>query len=112
MEIVHADDLIVFREFDHNASVDSVMTEAKRCQTELHKWCKAKTCGSVRCVSSRCHSDSQVGQCGQTRCFVEWTRVRSLSYSHSVEGSSSAIFAMTSTRLAILGRLPVKRFLG
>ena len=41
VEIVYADDLNGFREFEHNASVDSVMTEAKRCQTELHKWCKA-----------------------------------------------------------------------
>ena len=42
MGIVHADDLNGFRELEHSASVDSVMTEAKRCQTELHKWGKAK----------------------------------------------------------------------
>ena len=41
VEIVHADDLNGFREFEHNASVDSVMSEAKKCQTELHKWSKA-----------------------------------------------------------------------
>ena len=38
VEIVYADDLNGFREFEHNVSVDSVMTEAKKCQTELHKW--------------------------------------------------------------------------
>ena len=41
VEIAHADDLNGFREFEHNSSVDSVMTEAKRCQAELHRWCKA-----------------------------------------------------------------------
>ena len=30
-----------FVEFEHSVSVDSVMTEAKKCQTELHKWGKA-----------------------------------------------------------------------
>ena len=34
--IVYADDLNGFKEFEHNASVDSVLTDAK-CQTELHK---------------------------------------------------------------------------
>ena len=43
VEIVHADGLNGFREFDHDASVDSVMSEAKKCQTELHKWCKHST---------------------------------------------------------------------
>ena len=41
VEIVYADDLNGFREFEHNVSVDSVMTEAKKCPTELHKWGKA-----------------------------------------------------------------------
>ena len=41
VEIVYADDLNMFREFEHNASVDSVMSEAKKCQTELHKWSEA-----------------------------------------------------------------------
>ena len=36
VEIVYADDLNGFREFEH-----SVMSEAKKCQTELHKWSKA-----------------------------------------------------------------------
>ena len=40
VEIVCADDLNGIREFEHNASVDSVMSEAKKCQTELHKWSK------------------------------------------------------------------------
>ena len=41
VEIVYADDLNGFREFEHNASVDLVMPEAQKCQTELHKWGKA-----------------------------------------------------------------------
>ena len=41
MEIVYADDLNEFREFGHNVSVDSAMTEATKCQAELHKWGKA-----------------------------------------------------------------------
>ena len=41
MEIVYADDLNKSREFEHNVSVDTVVTEAKKCQTELHKWRKA-----------------------------------------------------------------------
>ena len=40
-EIVHAEDLNWFKEFAHNASVVSVLAEAKKCQTELHKWCIA-----------------------------------------------------------------------
>ena len=36
LEIVYADDLNGFKEFEHNASVDSVMAEAaKKCQSEL-----------------------------------------------------------------------------
>ena len=35
--IVYADDLNGFRQFEHNASVDSVTSEAKKCQTELRK---------------------------------------------------------------------------
>ena len=65
VNIVHADDLNGFREFEHNASVDSVMTEAKRCQVELHKWGKAKQASfdpameSVRIVShAQPHGDS------------------------------------------------------
>ena len=41
VEIVYADDLNALREFEHNASVDSVMSEDKKCQTELHKWFQA-----------------------------------------------------------------------
>ena len=37
-EIVHADDLNGVKEFEHNASVVSVLADAKKCQTELHKW--------------------------------------------------------------------------
>ena len=37
-EIVYADDLNGLKEFAHNASVVSVLAEAKKCQTELHKW--------------------------------------------------------------------------
>ena len=33
MEIVYVDDLNGFKEFEHNASVDSIMAEAKKCQT-------------------------------------------------------------------------------
>ena len=32
---------LLFREFEHNVIVDSVITEAKKCQTELHRWSKA-----------------------------------------------------------------------
>ena len=41
-EIVYADDLNGFKEFEHNASVLSVLADAKKCQTELHKWGRAK----------------------------------------------------------------------
>ena len=41
VEIVYADDLNGFRELEHNVNVDSVMTEAKKCQIGLHKWGKA-----------------------------------------------------------------------
>ena len=41
-EIVNADDLNGFKEFAHNASVVSVLAEAKKCQTELHKWEQSK----------------------------------------------------------------------
>ena len=41
VEIAFADDLNGFREFEQNSSVDSVMSEAKKCQTELHKWSTA-----------------------------------------------------------------------
>ena len=34
-------DLNGFKEFAHNASVVSVLAEAKKCQTELHKWGRA-----------------------------------------------------------------------
>ena len=40
-EIVYVDDLNELKEFAHNASVVSVMAEAKKCQTELHKWGRA-----------------------------------------------------------------------
>ena len=40
-EIVYADDLNGFKEFAHNASVVSVLAEAKKCQTELRKWGRA-----------------------------------------------------------------------
>ena len=40
-EIVYADDLNGFKEFEHNASVVSVLADAKKCQTELHKWGRA-----------------------------------------------------------------------
>ena len=38
VEIVYADDLNGFKEFEHQASVDSIMAEAKKCQSELHNW--------------------------------------------------------------------------
>ena len=41
VEIVYAVDLNGFREFEHGARVNSIMTEGKRCQTERHKWGKA-----------------------------------------------------------------------
>ena len=41
-EIVYADDSNGFEEFEHNASVESVLADAKKCQTELHKWGRAK----------------------------------------------------------------------
>ena len=41
-EIVYADDSNGFEEFEHNASVVSVLADAKKCQTELHKWSRAK----------------------------------------------------------------------
>ena len=41
VEIVYADDLNGFKEFEHNASVDSIMAEAKKCQSELHNWGRA-----------------------------------------------------------------------
>ena len=37
VEIVYADDLNGFTEFEHNASVDSLIAGAKTCQSELHK---------------------------------------------------------------------------
>ena len=40
-EIVYADDLNGFKEFEHNASIVSVLADAKKCQTELHKWSRA-----------------------------------------------------------------------
>ena len=40
-EIVYANDLNGFKEFEHNASVVSVLVDAKKCQTELHKWGRA-----------------------------------------------------------------------
>ena len=40
-EIVYADDVNGFKEFEHNASVVSVLPDAKKCQTELHKWGRA-----------------------------------------------------------------------
>ena len=33
VEIVYADDLNGFKEFEHDASVDSIMAEAKKCQS-------------------------------------------------------------------------------
>ena len=36
VEIVNADDSNGFREFEHNASADSIIAEAKKCQSELH----------------------------------------------------------------------------
>ena len=41
LSIVYADDLNGFEEIEHNASVDSVLADAKKCQIELHKWGKA-----------------------------------------------------------------------
>ena len=41
-EIVYADDLNGFKEFEHIASVVSVLADAKKCQTELHKWGRAR----------------------------------------------------------------------
>ena len=41
VEIVYADDLTGFKEFEHNASVDSIMAQAKKCQSELHNWDRA-----------------------------------------------------------------------
>ena len=40
-KIVYADDLNGFKEFAQNASVVSVLAEAKKCQTELHIWSRA-----------------------------------------------------------------------
>ena len=40
-EIVYADDSNGFKEFEHNASVVSVLADAKKCETELHKWGRA-----------------------------------------------------------------------
>ena len=40
-ETVYADDLNGFKEFEHNASVVSVLADAKKCQTGLHKWGRA-----------------------------------------------------------------------
>ena len=45
-EIVYANDLNGFIEFEHNASVVSVLADAKKCQTELHKWCRANQVSS------------------------------------------------------------------
>ena len=41
VEIVNADDSNGFREFEHNASADSIIAEAKKCQPELHNCCGA-----------------------------------------------------------------------
>ena len=40
-EIVYAEDLNGCKGFEHNASVDSVLTDVKKCQTEFHKWGRA-----------------------------------------------------------------------
>ena len=47
-EIVYADDFEGFKDFAHNASVVSVLAEAKKCQTELHKWSRANQVSSTQ----------------------------------------------------------------
>ena len=41
VEVDHADNLNGFIEFEHDASFDSVMSVATKCQTELHQWGEA-----------------------------------------------------------------------
>ena len=43
VETVYADDLNGFKEFEHNASVDSVMAEDRKCQSEPHNWSRLGT---------------------------------------------------------------------
>ena len=57
LEIVCAHDLNGFKEFEHSASVDSIMAEAKMCQSERHNWGRATE--STHIVShAQPHGDS------------------------------------------------------